>query len=125
VLERTWQSKLAKSLREQGAVVLVKHGNSTEGPGWPDLYVAHRQWTGWLELKIEPNKPTQRQRSVMQKLRSQGVEVYTLVWMDEGCWDLRGGCGVESLTTMPGDAAAILPRLAMVRDREDHRRRWK
>lgn len=117
MLERDWQRSIARKLREQGAIVLVKQGNAGEGPGWPDLYVAHTTWTGWLELKIEPNTTTPRQAQMLKKLRAQGVQAYTLVWVDADRWDLRCEHAKDTETTLPGKADALLQRLAMVRER--------
>ena len=36
-------------------MVLNVHGHAMQSPGWADLQVYHRMWTGHIELKMDPN----------------------------------------------------------------------
>lgn len=76
--ERRFQKKVVDALREAGALVLNKVGSEAEGPGWPDLYIAHVAWTGWLELKTGFNWPTRVQNYRIAQLTERGVPAYLL-----------------------------------------------
>lgn len=39
------------ALVKDGAMVLKIHGHAMQAPGWPDLYVAHPTYGGWIEMK--------------------------------------------------------------------------
>jgi len=77
--ETNFQRILIKSLRECGATVFNIHGHAMQVAGIPDLYVAHKIWSGWLELKCGNNPPTKLQSHTLKKLNDSGVEAYILV----------------------------------------------
>ena len=85
MLESQFQRDVQQSLKAAGAVTFHVHGGDTrQASGWPDLYVAHRKWNGWLELKVGA------QLSILQKqritdLRIRGVYAYVLMW-NVGFW---------------------------------------
>ena len=64
-----------------GAVVLNKVGTVYEGRGWPDLWIAHPLWTGWLELKVKA--PVSRwQQERMALIRAAGVPAFVVRLVD-------------------------------------------
>lgn len=66
--ENQWKAALVKALRAYGAHVLSLHGHAMQAPGWPDIFVAHRQWSGWIELKASSGELKDAQRLVGRKL---------------------------------------------------------
>ena len=76
---------LKRELEPAGALVVKIHGGPYQKAGLPDLYVAHRSWTGWLEAKHESSK-SDLQRAVMKQLRVRGVEAYFIRPDDSGGW---------------------------------------
>ncbi len=77
--ETNFQRILVTSFKQAGALVFNIHGHSMQIAGIPDLYVAHKVWTGWLELKTGVNKATKLQISTLRKLEVMGVNVLILV----------------------------------------------
>ena len=55
VLESRFQTWFRRQLIEVGAMVLNVHGHAMQSPGWADLQVYHRIWTGHIELKMDPS----------------------------------------------------------------------
>lgn len=78
MLETHFQRKLIQLIEDVGAVVLNVHGHSYQKSGWPDLYVAHWAWSGWMELKVGRNRPSPLQREMMISLARRRVNV---VWV--------------------------------------------
>lgn len=76
--ERRFQKKVIEQFRAAGAVVLNKIATAEEGPGWPDLWVGHRIWSGWLELKMGNAWPTPVQTVKISRLVDAGVPVFLL-----------------------------------------------
>lgn len=64
--------RIVSSLRVVNAVVLNKIGNFREGRGWPDLYIAHKRFHGWLKLKVDA-PVSQAQRDMLRMLERQHV----------------------------------------------------
>jgi hypothetical protein len=56
--------ELCRELEACSAITYSAIGNMMSVPGWPDRYVHHAAWHGWLEFKIEGKylTPLQRQR---------------------------------------------------------------
>lgn len=76
--ETNFQRLLIKSLRECGAVVFNIHGHSMQIAGIPDLWVGHKIWNGWLELKTGNNVVTKLQENTLRKLMDCGVYAVVL-----------------------------------------------
>lgn len=75
--ESKFQKDLVDRLEKFNAEVFHVHGQSVyQESGWPDLYVAHSKWTGWLELKVWPNKLDQIQELTLKKLAHHGVQAW-------------------------------------------------
>lgn len=70
--ETQWKAALVKALRDAGAAVLSVHGHAQQAPGWPDIYVCHGVWDGWVELKKSDGVMSEAQRIVARKLERQG-----------------------------------------------------
>src|SRR4051794_10314298 len=58
--------ELSARLVARGALVIAKVGNYMEQSGWPDRFVAHRVYNGWLEMKRDQRELTPSQRDLMQ-----------------------------------------------------------
>lgn len=77
--EVNFQKILVTAFRQAEALVFNIHGHSMQIAGIPDLYVAHRIWTGWLELKTGANKATKLQINTLRRLEATGVNVFILI----------------------------------------------
>lgn len=71
------QHKLVRILKDQGCWVFNVHGGAMQASGIPDLYISHKHWKGFLELKVlAPVQPNQR--IAIQEIRKTGTPAYVL-----------------------------------------------
>ena len=66
--ENKWKAALKKAFVEAGADALSLHGHGMQAPGWPDLWIGHWRWSGWLELKAHKGELSTAQRIIGRKL---------------------------------------------------------
>lgn len=66
---RSWSRELTLC----GALVFPIVASAMQQPGWPDRYVAHRRWSGWLEGKVERGAASKIQEIRMCMLLRRGV----------------------------------------------------
>lgn len=76
--ECSWTRKVCETLRGQNALVYPLVGNAFAPAGWPDRYVAHRYWNGFLEFKGDNTKVELHQQDVICELRKHGVSVWVV-----------------------------------------------
>ncbi len=114
VSEFEWKAQLTEDLRGKAALVLSLHGHAMQAPGWPDLYIAHRFWSGWLELKREATlAPLQRER--LEGLTSRGVNGWIVHWpfnQDNPLWLIKDSDMIYCAETPIGDINQLLRTLA-------------
>lgn len=85
--ETEWKAKLKKAFEGIGAKVLSLHGHAMQAPGWPDLYVCHPIWTGWIELKMHDGELSTAQKIVGSGLEcQQQAVVLTCDEEEKHCW---------------------------------------
>ena len=109
-LERIYQHDLVTCFRSIGTLVLNLHGHMMQAPGWPDLYVAHWKWAGWLELKTEKDEPTTLQAQVIRDLKRRGVPAF--VARLRGATEvIEDECGSELIFGWGGSALERLQAL--------------
>ena len=68
--ENQWKAALVKELRSRGVMVLSLHGHAMQAPGWPDIFVADKLWSGWIELKAHDGELSGAQRIIGRKLEA-------------------------------------------------------
>ena len=85
--ENKFQKRVKKQLENQGAFVINLHGHMMQRAGLPDLFVLHRKWDGFLELKVEQNKTSVIQRIVAAKIELRGMPIYVLRCVERDSWD--------------------------------------
>jgi hypothetical protein len=76
--ESQFQRQVIKALEDFCAVVYNIHGHAMQKRGIPDLYVAHRLWTGWIELKVGGNSISAIQAHQLEKLWSAGAQAFVV-----------------------------------------------
>jgi hypothetical protein len=81
--ESVFQSKVIAVLKSRGAWVFNIHGGGDPGRGMqrsgvPDLLVIHRQWKGFLELKVNNRKLMPIQQVVCREIVERWFPVYVL-----------------------------------------------
>lgn len=100
VRESHFQSEVKRALESQGAEVLNLHGHAMQAAGWPDLYVAHWAWEGWLELKSGAEKLTSAQAHKLKVLDQRQVAAFVLRAS-------RGGVRVEDWSGFVEDVGPL------------------
>lgn len=105
--ENKWKAELKKALEGIGATVFSCHGHGMQAPGWPDLFVAHSIWSGWIELKMPNGRLSTSQKIVGRKLESRGI-MAVLVWKDPDLWEIRDVDEVEESYLVDGDPRSLL-----------------
>lgn len=80
--ESKFQKMVIRSLKDTGAMTFNVHGHAMQAAGWPDIYVAHPKWQGWIELKV-----TARLRDLqvvrIEDLLARDVNAFVLRWKEE------------------------------------------
>jgi hypothetical protein len=76
--ENKFQSKLIKKLESQGAWVLNVHGHKWQKSGVSDSLVIHKNWKGFLELKVGKNKVSPLQKAIAEKLIKRGFPCFVV-----------------------------------------------
>jgi hypothetical protein len=66
--------ELCALLVKCNAMVFVTNVTVYGTDGWPDRYIAHRYWSGWVEFKVGRNQLSDKQREVLDGLRQRGVQ---------------------------------------------------
>ena len=72
-------SKLVAALRKEcHAMVLNLHGHAMQGAGWPDIYLVHWMFRGWIEFKGVKTPVQPLQTKIMGELLKRGDKVYVV-----------------------------------------------
>jgi hypothetical protein len=64
--------RLCRELERLGAVTLPYVGSTRQVPGWPDRWIGHPLWTGWLEFKDEKTR--------LDPLQARRIEKINVCW---------------------------------------------
>ncbi len=94
--EKVFQTELIRGMRAEGALCIKIVGNVFQKIGIPDLYVASKIWTGWLELKTENEELRAHQARMLQTLNSKGVAAFVVRYRRRhGVFIEKGGAPIE------------------------------
>jgi hypothetical protein len=86
--ETKLSARLIKSFREMGAEVLNIYGNKFQSPGWPDCFVCHKLWTGFLEFKGPTTKLQPNQERIIRELENHvNVWIVRITNQDHKYWE--------------------------------------
>ena len=84
--ESQMQTSLVKGLKDIGAMVLNLHGHAMQQSGWPDLYIVHWTWKGWIELKKEGGVATPLQKQRLGDLTVRGERAFLVELIERERW---------------------------------------
>lgn len=118
-------AQLVKAWREMRAEVLNLHGHMGQAPGWPDVFISHRTWTGWLEFKGSKTPWQPRQREIIKTLgRTENIWVVRFLEQESSYWrfeisdsDLVIRLDTKLFSTDGQVAAKLLQELARLEER--------
>ena len=71
--ETDFAKKITRNLRDCNALVLSVVGNRMQQNSWPDIYVAHVYWSGWIEFKGLKTKLRKDQKVLIEGLQIRGA----------------------------------------------------
>ena len=80
-------ARLLVPWRAMGAEVLNITGSAFQAPGWPDIFICHKHWSGWIEFK-GPTTPIQpHQKRIVRTIGlTQSVFVVRFLYQDAATW---------------------------------------
>jgi hypothetical protein len=70
-MESKFTKKVCGILKNRGALVFACMGTEYQS-GWPDRYVSHKRWRGWIEFKSLKRRLELNQKITIQQLRQRG-----------------------------------------------------
>lgn len=66
--ESPWTARVCKHFEKFNAMTFAVVGGEKQKSGWPDRYVHHSYWSGWLEFKGETTTITALQIKIIVEL---------------------------------------------------------
>jgi len=64
-------------------------GNAMSRGGWPDRYIAHIKWSGFIEFKAGDNRLSEIQQKILKGLKARGVNVFVVVFRNKDFFEFR------------------------------------
>lgn len=108
--ENKWKALITQHLRDCGALVLSLHGHSMQQRGWPDIYISHPKFTGWIELKLPSGCLSDAQLSIMRKLEMR-TKAFVVIIEEDGRMRFTTSCGETVVTTNMPNLMTTLSKL--------------
>jgi hypothetical protein len=101
MIETRLTARLIKQIRLANGRVLNVHGHASQDPGWPDVFITHKYWTGWIEFKGPRTPISEYQENILASLYQQ-VSIWIVRFVEvvggekDSSWLMR----IETPTTM-------------------------
>ncbi len=102
--------KLCTELKNVNALVFAIVGSTRQEPGWPDRWISHKLWTGFIEFKDERTAIKKKQRWIIQQInkRSPGGAFFVRFPNRIESWDGK------LIDTFDGTALGLLRKLQVI-----------
>ena len=78
--------KLCRALEFQGAITFPAVAGEYSPPGWPDRWMAHGDWSAWIEFKAYNGRVKPEQVTQMNRIRAAGGRAYVVRFSED--WTL-------------------------------------
>ena len=65
-----------RSIERCNGMTYTLVGNSMAKAGWPDRFIAHSRWNGFIEFKLGSKPLSDMQRTILHGLHKRGVKCY-------------------------------------------------
>jgi len=104
-------STLVRELKKFYAMVLSIHGHKMQSSGWPDLYISHWKFNGWIECKGAKTPVEPLQRKIMGELKKRNEKVFILRFTLPKVYSLRNHTEevlIQDIYGTPKEAAGRL-----------------
>ena len=66
--ESPWTREICAQLKRQNCMTFAVVAHKLQEPGWPDRYVHHAYWRGWLEFKGPKTRTAPKQKIIIREL---------------------------------------------------------
>ena len=76
--ETKFANDVRDALESVGGFCFNVHGHRFQKSGMPDMYVAHREWSGWVEFKVLNNSASKLQMMKLKTLLVVGVPAFVV-----------------------------------------------
>lgn len=80
--ESEWNRKFCSSLTKCNAEVFACSASFRQTPGWPDRYIQHTIFCGWVEAKRITNDLTAAQQLIIRSLNQKRAGSAFILWLD-------------------------------------------
>ena len=75
--------KFCRALEAQGAATYPAVASEMSPLGWPDRFIGHRRWTGWVEFKAWAGRVSGEQETQLGRLRAASVPAYVVRFSED------------------------------------------
>lgn len=106
---------LCRALEKCGALTFAVVGSTMQRAGWPDRWILHRDWTGWLEFKAHDGSVSAVQRTTLAGMNDRRPGTAYVVRFGPPGKPLLGRVETENsdvLSPWTGDARELLETLS-------------
>lgn len=114
-MECKWTREVCAKLIKQNAMVYPLVASMMSPLGWPDRYIAHTYWSGFLEFKGEITPIQAMQAAIIRGLKRRGVNV----------WVARKRGDAIHITDGEGNLQTVTDCTRMLRDLETLEKRLR
>lgn len=73
--ESSFTKRLREAIHKSGGITYKAHGSMFGTAGWPDLWVGHPSFEGWVEVKTDTGRLSKAQVGVLQRLKKYGIRI--------------------------------------------------
>lgn len=88
--ECKWTREICAQLERYNTLIFPVVASRMQKPGWPDRFIAHTQWQGWLEFKDYKTPVSRLQKKVLRELRLRNKRLAYIVRRPDRIEDERG-----------------------------------
>lgn len=82
--------RLYRELRAHNALVLALVAHRAQEGGWPDCFVCHTLWQGWLEIKADKTIISTKQHYIIQELNARHAASAFVIRLPDRIEDTKG-----------------------------------
>lgn len=82
--ESQWNRAFCSALTKCNAEIFACSASMRQTPGWPDRWICHTLFSGWVECKRVTYDLTEAQRLIHQSLNQKRPGSAFVIWLDAG-----------------------------------------
>lgn len=82
--ESQWNRAFCSALTKCNAEIFACSASMRQTPGWPDRFIQHTLFSGWVEAKRVSYDLTNAQRQIITSLNQKRAGTAFVLWLDAG-----------------------------------------